>query len=343
MRTVLEGELVRHHREVSMSVASLIEVPYRVAIALTMASNQTGADYDYLTQTAARESNFQIEAKSPYSSASGLFQFIDSTWLSTLKTYGPQYGLGDVAERIFTTRNGRHYVPNRKERKKILAMRHDPYVAALMAGAYTNRNRDYLVSRLDRNPTPGELYMAHFLGAADAVKLIELSQTRPNRRAWRDFPQAARANRSIFYDRGRGRTVREVYIVLQNKVVADVQTRVSSKGTARSTKQRKTRPTSSPARSYMVRASTAPSRYVRRSPTAAKSRPKRISLKPLSKERGLPTLLRGSLGIQGTAPDRTVKARKDVVGSLDPWVTKTEVLPGNALPVRIRKSAKRKY
>ena len=198
-------------------MASVLEVPYQIAMALTLAANVTGADYDYLVKTAARESNFEARASAKTSSARGLFQFIEETWLRTLKEDGPALGLGDVAAKIFRTRNGRYYVPNKAERKKVLDLRNDPKVSALLAGAYTKRNAEVLTEGIGRKPTAGELYMAHFLGAGDAIRMVRLARAHPNRRADRSFPAPAKANKRIFFDGERPRTLRQVYRLLTHK------------------------------------------------------------------------------------------------------------------------------
>ncbi len=199
----------------SMSGTSLFEVPQQVALALSLASTATGADFDYLMKTAARESSFRPAAVARTSSARGLFQFIKGTWLRTLKEEGGKYGMQHLADQIFRTRSGRYYVPDHVARRKILKLRHDPKISALMAGAFTRSNSEMLAQQIGRPPTGGELYLAHFLGASDAVRMIKLKKSNPHWRADRAFPQAARANRSIFYDRKRARGVREVY----NKLV----------------------------------------------------------------------------------------------------------------------------
>ena len=123
-----------------MADASLAELPLQVALALSMASSTTGADYDYLLKTAQRESGFQAEAKAPTSSATGLFQFIEETWIRTVKEEGDQYGLGEYTKLIAKTDSGRYYVPDANDRERILALRKDPHIAAMMAGAFARRN-----------------------------------------------------------------------------------------------------------------------------------------------------------------------------------------------------------
>jgi len=200
-----------------MPVSSVLEVPYNVALAISLASNATGVDFDYLVRTAAQESNFQTSVRAKTSSAQGLYQFIEETWLRTIKEEGARFGLDRYAKRIFRTRNGRYYVPEARERKKILALRNDPKISAMMAGAFAHQNAQALREGIGRKPTAGELYIAHFLGARSAVKLIKLSKAKPSTRASKAFPAAARANRRIFYRNGRPRTARQVYQLLARK------------------------------------------------------------------------------------------------------------------------------
>lgn len=197
-----------------MADASLAELPLQVALALSLASSSTGTDYDYLVKTAQRESGFRADAKAASSSATGLFQFIEETWIRTIKEEGEQYGLGDYAKLIGQTDSGRYYVPDRNDRDRILALRKDPHISAMMAGAYARRNERLLASSIGREPTSGELYIAHFLGGQDAVRLILLRDRQQALSAPDLFPKAAAANRSIFYRDGKPRSVGEVYNLL---------------------------------------------------------------------------------------------------------------------------------
>lgn len=185
-----------------------------VVSAIRQGAERTGAGFDYLLKTAQRESSLEPEAKAKTSSATGLFQFIEQTWLSMVKQEGPKQGLTQYADAISES-GGRLTVSDPSAREKILQLRNDPQVAALMAGALTQKNRDQLAGALGRQPQAGELYMAHVLGARGASDLIKAAASDPNRVAARDFPEAAAANRSIFYDKaGQARSVQEVYGVL---------------------------------------------------------------------------------------------------------------------------------
>lgn len=185
-----------------------------VVSAIRDGAAKTGAGFDYLLKTAQRESSLEPDAKAKTSSATGLFQFIEQTWLSMVKQEGPKQGLSSYADAISET-SGRLTVADPAAREKILELRKDPQVAAVMAGALTQKNREQLTGALGRQPHAGELYMAHVLGARGASDLIKTATSDPARSAAKDFPEAAAANRGIFFDKtGRARSAQEVYGVL---------------------------------------------------------------------------------------------------------------------------------
>jgi hypothetical protein len=197
-----------------------------VTTAIRKASEVTGAKFSYLLATAKVESNLNPNAAAKTSSAGGLFQFIDKTWLGTLKEAGPLLGYSRYADAITRTNDGRYVVSDPAMRREIMALRQDPTANALMAGVFTNSNAKHLTNKLGRAPTDGELYMAHFMGATGAARLITASESSPGAVAADSFPAAARANRSIFFDKGgRARNFAEVtqnlaarYNVAQSRV-----------------------------------------------------------------------------------------------------------------------------
>ncbi len=200
-----------------MFLTSLGDAANDVAGAVRKAAAATGTGFDYLLKTAFRESGLNPSAKAPTSSAAGAFQFVEQTWLQVMKEEGSRFGLDAEAEQITRSRSGRFIVADAGERSKILALRHDPEVSALIAGAFTERNRQSLTSALGRRPDEGELYAAHFLGAQGAADLIRVTEANPQASAARAFPEAASANRSIFYEGGRSRSVSEVLANLKSK------------------------------------------------------------------------------------------------------------------------------
>src|SRR5262249_45744701 len=130
-----------------------------------------------------------------------LFGFIDQTWLATVKQAGAALGYGQEANAIARTVSGRYVVTDPARRSDVMALRKDPAANAAMAGAFTRANAASLEQQLGRAPSESELYIAHFLGPADAAKLIGLAGQKPEAAAAAQFPQAARANRPIFYER----------------------------------------------------------------------------------------------------------------------------------------------
>ena len=181
-----------------------------VHAAIERASKATGVDFGFLMKTANRESGFNPTAKAGTSSAAGLFQFVEQTWLSTLKTHGGKYGYGQYAALIGKTDEGRYFVQG-DARRAVMDLRFDPHAASLMAGELASDHAAYLRGRTGREPTSGELYAAHFLGPKGSAKLIDAMESRPGMSAAALFPEAASANRSIFYRDGRPATVAEVY------------------------------------------------------------------------------------------------------------------------------------
>jgi len=182
-----------------------------VVTALERASAATGTDFHYLLGTAMRESGLKPQAQSATSSATGLFQFVEQTWLGLVKDYGARHGLGSFANAIRKDGEGR-FQADPADRSAILALRNDPQISALMAGEYARQTQGEMEAKLGRPVGGGELYAAHFLGSASACRLIQLNGSAPGAPACDLFPKAAEANRSVFYRAdGSAKTVREVY------------------------------------------------------------------------------------------------------------------------------------
>lgn len=194
-----------------------ISVPPTLAQVLNLAGERNGVDFDYLLQTAIRESSLNPKAKAQTSSATGLFQFIESTWLEVMKSDGPRLGYQAYADAITVDARGEYTVRDKALRQDILALRENPQIAADLAAAFTRNNGAYLHQRFGRMPSPGELYIAHFLGARGAEKMFVAGLADPDQIAASLFPRQAKANPTIFYDRDGARTIREVYKALVAK------------------------------------------------------------------------------------------------------------------------------
>jgi hypothetical protein len=193
-----------------MTVES-INTAGRVQSAIARAASRTGVDFNYLLGQAKLESGLNASARAGTSSASGLYQFIEQSWLSVVKKHGAEHGLGWAADAIGTS-GGRMTVSDGATRSAILALRNNPEVASLMAAEHASDNADALQASLGRPANGTDLYMAHFLGLGGAKQFLGAMQTSPDRTAATMFPAAARANRNVFYDAsGSARSLSEVY------------------------------------------------------------------------------------------------------------------------------------
>ncbi len=178
-----------------------ITVPQSLAYVLNNAGDKSNVDFDYLLKTAMRESSLNPDAKAPSSSAVGLFQFLDTTWLQVMKEEGPRLGYQQYADAITKDTDGDYVVKDKKLRAEILKLREDPQVAADMAAAFTRVER-----RTICKPS----------SAACRARASSTSPTSSGRRAPRRcstpgsriptrsppscFRQQAKANPQIFYD-----------------------------------------------------------------------------------------------------------------------------------------------
>ena len=193
----------------------------RVAGAIKQAASSTGVSFEYMLTTAKMESDFNPAAGASTSSARGLYQFIEQTWLGTVKEAGGQLGYGQFSDAISKTSSGEYTVSDPNMRRSVMKLRDDPVASSAMAAVLTQSNSFQLTGKIGRRPTDAELYMAHFLGTGGAAKLISQAEDNPQASAVRMFPNAAAANRPIFYDRtGKGRSVSEVYSVLSTRYAA---------------------------------------------------------------------------------------------------------------------------
>lgn len=176
------------------------------------ASRRTGVSFGYLLSQAKRESGFDPQAKAPTSSASGLYQFTRQTWLATLDAHGAGHGFGWAADAIERLPGGRFAVGDPDARQAILDLRDDPAASAAMAAEFASDNGRLLSQRLGRDATSTDLALAHFLGAEGAARFLTALAATPDASAAPLFPEAAGANRSVFYDRtGAPRSLGEIH------------------------------------------------------------------------------------------------------------------------------------
>jgi len=198
------------------------QVPRWLVQAVLRAAKVTGVDPVYLMALADTESSLVPGAKASTSSAEGLFQFIESTWLETLHAHGAEHGFGAAAEAIRFV-NDEATVPDESKRAWILNLRRDPYLSALMAGELIKDLQRELHAEGERELSEAELYIGHFLGPLAAVRFLQALDENPNAIAAKLFPRAAKANLGLFTEMRRRKrhniTVAEFYERIDSKIV----------------------------------------------------------------------------------------------------------------------------
>ncbi|MCD8497212.1 MAG: lytic transglycosylase domain-containing protein [Alphaproteobacteria bacterium] len=167
------------------------QVPKSVVFAIHDASQKSGVDFSYLVKQAGVESSFDPNAKARGSSATGLYQFIQSTWLNMVERHGDKYGIDTDG----------------MSRKEILALRKDPELSSYMAAELANENREVLENNWGGEVGETELYLAHFMGSGGASSFLRAHDRNPMMAAADLFPEAARSNRAVFFDGHRARSV----------------------------------------------------------------------------------------------------------------------------------------
>jgi hypothetical protein len=189
-----------------------------VRAAIGRAAERTGVDFTYLLNQAKTESGLDPQAKAATSSASGLFQFIDQSWLGVVKSHGAKHGFGWAADAI-RPRPGGGWKVDPALREAVFGLRDQAGPAALMAGEFASDNAEGLTRTLGRTPSSTDLYFAHFLGLDRASRFLKARDANPDSPAAAAFPREARANRAIFYGRsGEARSLGEVYALMAKKM-----------------------------------------------------------------------------------------------------------------------------
>ncbi|MBB3021666.1 hypothetical protein FHR70_004768 [Microvirga lupini] len=213
-----------------------MRVPVWIVDTILRASKMTGADPVYMMALADKESSFLPGNKASTSSAVGLFQFITSTWLEVVRSFGPTHGLDAEAQAIERV-DGKLAVADETMREHILGLRRNPYISSLMAAEMMKRDKAKIEAKLGRKLNRSEFYMSHFFGVDSASKFIALVDDTPKKSAPAAFPAAAKSNKSLFFTKDGKKTrqlsVAEVYGKIDDMIdkrlnrYGDVSTRVA--------------------------------------------------------------------------------------------------------------------
>ncbi len=172
-----------------------VTVAPAITKAVRKASLASGSSFELLMASAQIESGFQTTAKASTSSAAGLFQFTEQTWLDTVRRHGAEHGMAAEASAI-VDQSGKLTTADPATRSRILSLRNDLSVATTFAADHLRDLSANLSAGLGRAVTAGEVYLGHFLGAHGAKQMISAPQNQP---AADVLPEAARSNSSLFY------------------------------------------------------------------------------------------------------------------------------------------------
>lgn len=159
------------------------------------AAKKVGTDPNVMTAFAAVESSLNPYAKAKTSSAAGLFQFTNATWNEQVQKHGRKHKLNSGIQPT------------------------DPMASSLLASEYVKSNTAYLRS-VKSNLNLTDVYLTHFLGPGGAKKLLSANPDTP---AANVLPDAAKANKSLFFANGRPLTVREFYSNISEKLARTAQ------------------------------------------------------------------------------------------------------------------------
>jgi len=199
-------------------------LPPDVLQSIRSASASTGVDFKFLLAQASLESGFQSDVRARRSSAAGLFQFTNQTWLEMMRAHGQKYGQGALASEITTQPNGKLGVEDKATEKQILDLRTDVELSAHMAAELTKTNATHLEKALGRKPGAADLHLSLLLGATGAVRFLKAHQSDAAASAAALVPAAARQNPTIFYDSGHTpKTVAAVYQRIEERLAGPMR------------------------------------------------------------------------------------------------------------------------
>ena len=194
-----------------------------VLAAIRLSALRTGVNFSFLMQLAEIESTFNTRSQSTSSSAAGLYQFKDDTWLEIVKRHGKKYGLGEYASQvdffIDGSGNRRPMISDPLTFNHAMNLRHNPRISALMAAEYIKGNIKQLSQSTEHNIGSTEMYLTHFLGLSGAITFLDFLTNNPDKVAEDIFPGPASRNHNIFrYKSRKQRTIAEVYDLLDSKI-----------------------------------------------------------------------------------------------------------------------------
>lgn len=132
-------------------------------------ARNTGVPEVYSRALFQQEGGGNPDARNARSTATGVTQFIEGTWLQVLHDYGEQYGLPrEMIDQIERNPRGGWRVRSADAREHLLALRFNPRWNALMSGHYANQEVEDMARRAGRPVSVQEAYLAHFMNGNTA-------------------------------------------------------------------------------------------------------------------------------------------------------------------------------
>src|SRR6185312_9058672 len=164
-----------------------------------------------LLAVAWRESGFATTATPGNgSTAAGMFQFTEDAWLDAVRIYGPKHGLTGYASLLKLEDGGTTAVSDRA-RRRVLDLRRDVRVSAVMAAETMVGERGQLEDDLGRPTRPADLYFRHLLGPAGSRRFLPAVAATPSVSSEQFLGRVARGNPIIFYRDGNPLSLGEAY------------------------------------------------------------------------------------------------------------------------------------
>jgi peptidoglycan hydrolase-like protein with peptidoglycan-binding domain len=208
-------DLILKSADLARADAGRYKIGSDVLAAIQLGSTRTGVDFTFLMELAKVESNFNPTVRAQKSSATGLFQFTDNSWLEAIRIFGADYGLKDYATHVKLIDNVKHeqqQIARSPLQQEVLALRLNPRLSTLLAAENIKRNLQNLSYKTRRDPGRTDLYLSHFFGLTGALMFLKTLDEEPTAIAGDIFPGAAASNLGVFQNREQQpRTVAEVY------------------------------------------------------------------------------------------------------------------------------------
>ncbi|MBP0445414.1 transglycosylase SLT domain-containing protein [Roseomonas sp. SSH11] len=180
-------------------------------MALERAERASGLNADVLRRIADRESRLNPLARNPASSATGLMQFTRDTWLEAVRDFGSRHGLAGYAAVLVTDRDGNISVRDGRVLRRILRLRENPALSAILAAERLKQARPVLETSIGRPARAADLYLVHLLGPTGARRFLAALNESPRRSSVAVVGEASKRNPGVFERGGRALPLGKVY------------------------------------------------------------------------------------------------------------------------------------